>query len=90
MQSLESDLRAFKMNISSNAILIKDNKVLIGKRPKTKKVYKHYFFIVTKWKGEIKKENLNEIKVFKWITKDELNKFKFSRGLEEILKKALK
>jgi 8-oxo-dGTP diphosphatase len=131
------------MRVSSNAILIKNNKILVGKRPKTKKyfpghwdvfgghvegketleetlkrevkeelgidvvkykffdalkndiepnskeVYDHYFFIVTKWKGYIRKKNLTEIKILRWISKKDLNKLKFSRSLKEILRKAL-
>jgi len=132
------------MITSSNAILIKDNKILIGKRPEDKKVYaglwdvfgghlkgdetpedamkrevkeelgieiidykffylmkndvdptskrvyNHYFFVAIKWNGEIKKENLNEIKVLKWITKEELDGLEFSPSLKEVLKNVLK
>jgi hypothetical protein len=55
--------------------------------PTSKEVYDHYFFIVTKWNGNIKKKNLTEIKTLKWVTKKELNKFKFSCSLGELLKR---
>jgi 8-oxo-dGTP diphosphatase len=127
------------MNVTSNAILIKNNKILIGERPETKKTYAgfwdvfgghvedgetpekamkrevkeeldievveykffylmkndldptskktydHYFFIVTKWEGLIR--NL-DTEALEWVSEKDLNKFKFSSGLKDILGRA--
>ena len=57
--------------------------------PHTKEVYNHYFFLVTKWKGRITKRKMTEIKTFKWIGKEELEKLKFARNIRDILRRAL-
>jgi len=130
------------MNETSNAILVKGNKILVGKRPKNKEhyaglwdvigghletnetpedamkrevkeelgvevidyklfdsmkndvdptsneAYNHYFFIVTRWNGNIK--NLSDLETLKWIAKKDLNNLEFSPSMRKLLKRVLK
>jgi len=53
--------------------------------PTSKEIYDNYYFIVTKWKGEIK--NLSDEEELKWIGKDEIDGFRFTEKMKELLKK---
>jgi 8-oxo-dGTP diphosphatase len=54
--------------------------------PTSKKIYNHYMFIVTGWKGLIR--NL-DAEALEWVSKEDLGKFKFSPGLKYILERAM-
>ncbi len=56
--------------------------------PTSKEIYNHYYFIVTSWKGEIK--NQSDAEELKWIGKDEIDDFRFTPEMKELLKKVLK
>lgn len=126
------------MKTTSSAILVRDNKILVNKRPRNKKIYagfwdvsggrvenetpeeamkrevkeelgievvefkffdimknnvdptskeiyNHYYFIVTKWNGEIR--NLSDAEELRWIGKNEIDSLGFTPEMKQLLKK---